>query len=348
MNIKEKNKYIFLILMIFIVGIGAAFLVFNNPTNKLARQLELGKKYFLEQNYEQAIIAFQNVIEIDPNNVEAYNSLVDIYLAQGNYEDARTLLNQGVEITQNEELHRRNMEVTVIQENVGICEEIVGACNSNNYEAMWENAIELYDSIQSILGEEVKDFMIPIGEGNIGIHIEKGAYYYIYFGDYVNGVREGQGVCIIINSFDKERKYWAVGEWKNDKPNGKQTIYGGFKGTYNGVACYNYYEHLGNMIDGLWDGEVFIKEGITTGEEISYTEGSVQYKNGYVQIIEHGDDRGDKNASVHIIGYGIGRNQFYSGNVQLTVSKSGAEHTKGMLGYSNSYGGTSWQGIDNQ
>ena len=39
--------------------------------------LDLGQKYLLDGDYEQAIVAFQKAIEIEPNNSELYIGLAN-------------------------------------------------------------------------------------------------------------------------------------------------------------------------------------------------------------------------------------------------------------------------------
>jgi len=55
-------------------------------------QYDLGVRFLSEGNYEEAIIAFNAAIEIDPKLVDAYLGLADVYIAQGDYETAREIL----------------------------------------------------------------------------------------------------------------------------------------------------------------------------------------------------------------------------------------------------------------
>lgn len=48
---------------------------------QIAEQLELGQKYLQEENYEQAIVAFTKVIELDPKSLPAYVGRGDAYAA---------------------------------------------------------------------------------------------------------------------------------------------------------------------------------------------------------------------------------------------------------------------------
>lgn len=55
-------------------------------------QCDLGVRYLSEGKYEEAILAFNAAIEIDPRRADAYIGLADAYEAQGNTEQARQVL----------------------------------------------------------------------------------------------------------------------------------------------------------------------------------------------------------------------------------------------------------------
>ena len=48
--------------------------------NRFHEQLSLGEKYLNEMNYEEAVIALQAAVEIDPKNPEPYLLLADAYI----------------------------------------------------------------------------------------------------------------------------------------------------------------------------------------------------------------------------------------------------------------------------
>ena len=58
----------------------------------LKKQMRTGEKYLLEENYEEAIIAFEKAIEIDPKNPTPYIRLADIYSRQKDYAKAVEIL----------------------------------------------------------------------------------------------------------------------------------------------------------------------------------------------------------------------------------------------------------------
>ncbi|WP_031554944.1 tetratricopeptide repeat protein [Oribacterium sp. FC2011] len=68
---------------------------------KIHKQLELGNKFLAELDYEQAILAFNKVIKIDPKNTDAYMGLGDAYYGKaknaGDYNTADTLYTNATE-----------------------------------------------------------------------------------------------------------------------------------------------------------------------------------------------------------------------------------------------------------
>ncbi len=62
-------------------------------------QYDLGIRLLNEGNYEEAILAFQAVIRIDPKQSEAYQKLADAYIAVGDYDKAAVTLADGFKAT---------------------------------------------------------------------------------------------------------------------------------------------------------------------------------------------------------------------------------------------------------
>ena len=73
--------------------------------------LDLGQKYLLDGDYEQAIIEFNKVIEIEPKNVDAYLGLAEAYVAARDYDSAISVLEQGYAETENQALQDRINEL---------------------------------------------------------------------------------------------------------------------------------------------------------------------------------------------------------------------------------------------
>jgi tetratricopeptide (TPR) repeat protein len=62
-----------------------------------AELLDLGEKYLLELNYEQALVQFLKVIEIEPMNPRGYTGAAEAYIGLGDTESAEAVLRQGLE-----------------------------------------------------------------------------------------------------------------------------------------------------------------------------------------------------------------------------------------------------------
>ena len=71
---------------------------------KLQTQMDLGNKYLTEGQYEDAIVAFEAAISIEPKTPEAYKGLAEAYEDMGNNEAAKEALQRGIEATADEGL----------------------------------------------------------------------------------------------------------------------------------------------------------------------------------------------------------------------------------------------------
>lgn len=111
--VKKKEKWIpyafagVVILLALIAGI----VIYNTPEKRLARQLDLSNRYLEEQNYEQAIVAFDLAIAIDPKNAEAYLGKAEAYIGLNNLKSALETLQIGYDLTGDEQLKARMDEM---------------------------------------------------------------------------------------------------------------------------------------------------------------------------------------------------------------------------------------------
>ena len=77
------------LLAIILAVVLVIVLTVSAPKRALKKQLDLGEKYLTELDYENAILAYEEALRIDPNNEEAYLALVGIYetLAENSEEE---------------------------------------------------------------------------------------------------------------------------------------------------------------------------------------------------------------------------------------------------------------------
>ena len=153
----------------------------GSTRNTWQEQYDLGVRYLVEGNYEEAIIAFTAAIEIDPNRAEAYmgrgdaydgsgeteenltaaladyetavaldETLVDawlrlaeVYISRGDYDMALEVLYSGIESTGGvAEITERIQEVMSMQD---------GFYNSDEFVPMEEISVELYETITTYI-----------------------------------------------------------------------------------------------------------------------------------------------------------------------------------------------------
>lgn len=105
MNNKKKLGIPIIGIALVIIAVLMAYGFYqNSDAVRINRQLELAQNYLLEGNYEQAIVAYKDVIQIDPKNVDAYLGLAEAYIGKGDLEEAVRILEEGYAVTGAEDL----------------------------------------------------------------------------------------------------------------------------------------------------------------------------------------------------------------------------------------------------
>lgn len=97
------QKCVISILFVGIIGIGTA-VVWNYPEIKMNRFIEEGKAYTQAASCSEAIESYKQALEIDETNVRVYRYMADAYLDIGSEAQAKKILFEGWEKTQDDEL----------------------------------------------------------------------------------------------------------------------------------------------------------------------------------------------------------------------------------------------------
>ncbi len=103
------------------VGVGGFFVY--RSLNSYEHYLELAEKYLLDEDYEEAIAAYEKAIEIEPMEKDAYLGLAEVYIAMEEYEDALEILEVGYEETSARSLERQIEKLTPLLEEAAAKEE---------------------------------------------------------------------------------------------------------------------------------------------------------------------------------------------------------------------------------
>ena len=133
---RENGKRGFLVLAVMFVVFGLLTGCGKSVEKQIAEQLEVGNKYLTESDYEQAIVAFNKVIELDPKQVIAYEKLADSYIDLDKKEEAVDILCQGVSTITEAEVGADWQELK--ERAVSLCEELLQTyLVTNADEANW-------------------------------------------------------------------------------------------------------------------------------------------------------------------------------------------------------------------
>lgn len=134
-GMKNKRKIIKVTIaaVVALVMVIAGYAVYkNSDAVRVREQLDLGEKYLAELDYDQAIVACEIVIEIEPMNVGAYLGLADAYIGKGDYESAALALQKGYDLTKDEAIKNKLDEVNVEVEKIRL-EEMARATKEEIY-----------------------------------------------------------------------------------------------------------------------------------------------------------------------------------------------------------------------
>ena len=138
------------ILIVLAVGIG----IYNTPTNRLQRQLDLGNKYLEEQDYEQAAIAFEEAIAIDDRCMEAYMGGIEAYLGAGNVDGAKDFYDRTLTMISGLDTDFANTNMDSIVEIYLVADAVYGD--------EWEKILQVLENGYTFTGEDsrIKDKLI--------------------------------------------------------------------------------------------------------------------------------------------------------------------------------------------
>lgn len=209
------------------------------------------------------------------NIISQYIKLADKLIQYGMSEWANLLLQLGYEVTGNEQIknkidelielntleYMKNLYMLCEGDNLDKVKEVVGIISEDFRRVAefvtYEKPL-IYSSegdMGNVNGKGVGIYRIKSNNGNFNTIEYK---FFIYYGDYENNQRNGEGTLFETNGIDRI----FYGNWDQDKPNG----YGETKTT--GIIGYcDTAVVSGTLVDGLWDGKI-TEVDYKNGEEV--------------------------------------------------------------------------------
>lgn len=102
---RGKRKWIILtgcIVAAAAVAVAAYLAVFVRPVRKYEHAISTAQKYMEAENYEEAIAAYQEAIEVEPKKIEIYENLADAYVKTNDETSAEKTYDQAVQVIKKE------------------------------------------------------------------------------------------------------------------------------------------------------------------------------------------------------------------------------------------------------
>ena len=269
---------------IIAICVAGVFLCACSSQSRWQKQYDLGIQYLIDENYEEAVVAFQAAIEVEPNQAEGYQGIGQAYQGQAQTLIAENSWEEGLEYYRlavqayetaaelkssaentEDELDDLRAEISKLEDEIELLEilntnQVEG--NAQDYLGLIESvrqccSAEDYDQVYELMQGEtfltLRNFctkqkpLIVMGEDGIGLGFYVGGF--VYYGEYSGQMREGEGVWLRIISDDQiEQQYLAQGSWESDMPNGQ------FEVSIIDKQQDSRNKTVGTVINGLWDG----------------------------------------------------------------------------------------------
>ena len=269
---------------------------------KWQEQYDLGMQYLEEGDYQNAILAFTAAIEIDPNQTDAYIGRGDVYAAwAGQMSEEEGLESYAKALSDYDEAQTEE-NADLIAQKTGIVQEAVDSIKNGGIE-QWsapltpeEDAVlqSVVSALESQDSRSINDALFHTELRTIiekyGVDMEEGGKRFdygntingtgasfemdqfknrlqAYYGAWEKGTADGQGIMVMIltgagGSFYSEQFEMASGSWNAGYAEGSfesvRTYFGGTQEDRVTVIT-------GNLVHGLWDGEV--KETTASSQE---------------------------------------------------------------------------------
>lgn len=234
--------------------------------------LELADEYYAKQDMENEILAYNRVLELEAENEIAWNTRIeriktalDACMQQEDFDGADALIDKYVSLIDGFDFEAYRTEVAKKRQIHDSKYELLTAVFDNLSNKEYEKMLEIDGSvIANFVSKHIDGSCVFTKEDGIVenytgkaaaiISFKEDAYYF-YYGDFVEGNCEGNGVLYLMTNASNKSYYLYDGEWKDNKPNGK--------GISSSIHEYDETSKLfitreesGNFVDGLQNGKM--------------------------------------------------------------------------------------------
>lgn len=137
---RESKLWILMIAAVAVVFVFVLLLVLKSPAATLRRQMDIGSRYLEEGNFEQAVMAYQEALDIDPTAGEAYIGLAKAYAGSKDHENEILILRTGIEkaADRDDRTLLQTMMTDSLDQLVAEAEELYQSGDTDGAEALYE------------------------------------------------------------------------------------------------------------------------------------------------------------------------------------------------------------------
>ena len=284
-----KSKKIIWAAVVILTVLASAAILFvtagkvkaENLKKAFAEQISLGERYLLEQRYEEAVIAFELAIEIDPKNADTYLKLSEAYVGTGNYESAVSTLEKGFENTQDSRLEEARKKYERLLGYLPFFTQMSEIMAQSDRDGVWDYMKG--DEYQELAGSLDEVIAYPAGDGMYLLVYPCGHSYY---GTVKDGKRSGHGIWAAYDYAEELSSYFD-GEWEDDYPNGTGIDWSVDLTKPEELFCLK-----GSWKNGLEDGRIDAEDTYIYGGEDSVDKYFYTAKDGVPDKVEDPDYEG--------------------------------------------------------
>ncbi len=229
------------------VTAGAFCLTVGRKTAKYEKLISEGQKYYAAMDFEAARIAYQNAIELDPEQEEGYEGLVQAYVGKADYDSAMDVIKEGIRVTNGKALILMLGDVIKASK----MKEMVADLDEEQLIFVSANVALADDLFGMVAAYSYRDYANTYG-GNPQITADEDGRLIVQFADF-------DGKCIF---YDLPNDPYIVDEntgkpYENKSPNAVvfttlESIFTNFQGAVSSVRLK---ELLGYAPEAVWNEE---------------------------------------------------------------------------------------------
>lgn len=131
-------------LLVIAVGAGC-ILYFTGDSYACSKNMKLAEKYFEDEDYEEALSCYEDVLKIDNTLTDAYLGAADVHLVEENYEEALAILRKGLKKVRSDREAREELEEKLMDAYLAAAD---GYMEQGNYERVSSLAQEGIEEIE--------------------------------------------------------------------------------------------------------------------------------------------------------------------------------------------------------